>query len=174
MNESSNSIGHEDYHLIRLEDGIFLCFIRHKNSHHKLHWRANHSQFSLVHERWRGYWLDERISITSIAQGEQVQGRVMESLRGRSFFLSYVFFWKMNVWDEFFYLVFLFGKGGKWMCERSFFYLVFVFGRRGEWMCERSFFIFCFSLEKEENECVRRVFLIFFFGRRRKWMWKEN
>ncbi len=34
--ESFNSIGHEDYHPIWLEDGT-LYFIAHKNSHPKLH-----------------------------------------------------------------------------------------------------------------------------------------
>jgi hypothetical protein len=37
--ESSNPISHEDCH--------FLCFIGPKNSHPKINWKANHSQFSL-------------------------------------------------------------------------------------------------------------------------------
>jgi len=48
--ESSNPISHEDCHPIKLEDGIFFSLIEPKNSHLKINWKANHSQFSLVLE----------------------------------------------------------------------------------------------------------------------------
>ncbi len=75
--ESSNSIGHEDYHPIWLENGTFL----------------------LVHEGWGGHWLVGKISNFHWTR-KQAQGGVLEGYQGGE---EYLIFWgenkkKMEVW----------------------------------------------------------------------------
>jgi hypothetical protein len=69
--ESSNSIGHEDYppiliggwNLLSVSLGTRIFILNFIG-------RSNHFWFSLVHEGWEGHWLEGRISIISIGQGK--------------------------------------------------------------------------------------------------------
>ncbi len=74
----------------------FLCFIEHKNFHPKIHWKANHFQFLLFIERWKGHQLEGRISSTPMGQGEQAKGGVLKSLGEKSFWDFFLcdFSWK--------------------------------------------------------------------------------
>ncbi len=109
-NESSNLIGHENYHHIliggwkpfsvSLNRRIFIL--------NSIGW-SNHPWFPLVNERWGGHWLKGRISInfhwtrkTNLRKGH---GKLLV------FEILVLCFWEeeKNL-----------GKGGEWMCERKF------------------------------------------------------
>ncbi len=80
--ESSNPISHEDCHPIWLDDGIFFCLIGPKNFHPKINWKANHFQFSLALERWRGHWLEGRISKLPLDKGNKLKERSWRLTKG--------------------------------------------------------------------------------------------
>jgi len=100
--ESSNPINHEYCHLIWLEDGIFLCLIGPNNSHSKINWRANHSQFLLAFEGWGGHWLEGRISKLPLGKGNKFKERSWRLTKGERNILC---------WGK--------RKGGERMCEEK-------------------------------------------------------
>ncbi len=61
----------------------FLCLIGPKNSHPKINWRANHSQFSLALERWGGHWLEGRISKLPLDKGNKFKERLWRFTKGK-------------------------------------------------------------------------------------------
>ncbi len=88
--ESSNSIGHEDYYPILIGGwNLFSVSLGTKNFILNSIKRSNHFQFPLVHEGWRGHRLKGKISTTSIGEREQIQGGVMESLKKNKFYLLF-------------------------------------------------------------------------------------
>ncbi len=87
--ESSNPISHEDCHPIWLEDGIFfLCLIGPKNSRLKINWRANHSQFLLAFEGWKGHWLEGRILKLPLGKGYKLKERSWRLTKGEGSLLG--------------------------------------------------------------------------------------
>ncbi len=80
----------------------FLCLIRPKNSHPKINWRANHSQFSLALEGWGGHWLEGRISMLPLDKGNKLKERSWRLTKGERSILC---------WGK--------GKGKEWMCEKK-------------------------------------------------------
>jgi hypothetical protein len=51
----------------------FLCLIGLKNSHPKINWRANHSQFSLALKGRGGHWLEGKISKLPLVKGNKLK-----------------------------------------------------------------------------------------------------
>jgi len=84
--------GHEDYHPILIRGwkplsvslGIRILILNSIRG-------SNYSRFPLIHEGWRGHWLEGRTFTTSIGQGKQTQRRVMGSFGvGESFYLVFL------------------------------------------------------------------------------------
>ncbi len=68
---------------------FFLCFIRPKNSHSKINWKANHSQFSLALEGWGGHWLEGRISKLPLGKGNKLMERSWRLTKGEGSLLGW-------------------------------------------------------------------------------------
>ncbi len=68
---------------------FFLCFIRPKNSHSKINWKANHSQFSLALEGWGGHWLEGRISKLPLGKGNKLKERSWRLTKGEGSLLGW-------------------------------------------------------------------------------------
>ncbi len=86
---SSNPISHEIVILFDWTMEFFLCFIRPKNSHSKINWKANHSQFSLALEGWGGHWLEGRISKLPLGKGNKLKERSWRLTKGEGSLLGW-------------------------------------------------------------------------------------